>query len=186
MKKKVPTYLVIVTSSVLLGVVIASAIITISKNQNKKAIEDVENQMHAFLVQSDKIAASAPDDNANNIGEFVYSKMTYEVIEATDDSCTIRVSAPSLYKVFFEAYDPSKYDPATDIEGYNAVVEEILGEILSALTNGKYEMLTTNVEVPLNSDGEIVMTRELVDAIYGGLLTIQDELAEQYIEAMRE
>lgn len=45
-------------------------------------------------------------------------------------------------------------------------------------------MVTANVAVPLNSDGEIVMTRELIDAMYGGLLTIQDELSEKYIEAI--
>ncbi|MBQ8359161.1 MAG: hypothetical protein IJX37_04495 [Oscillospiraceae bacterium] len=184
MKKKVPIYLIIIAAVVVVGVAIAGVIIAINENQNQKAKQEVEDQIRTLLAQSDEIAASAPDDNANNIGEFVYSKMTYEVVEATDNSCTIRVSAPSLYKVFFEAYDPNKYEPATDIEGYNAVVEEILGEILSALTNGEYEMVTANVEVPLNSDGEIVMTRELIDAMYGGLLTIQDELAEQYFESI--
>ena len=184
MNKKTLIYLIIIAAVVVVGIAIASVINAIDENQNKKAIQAVENQMHTLLTQSDEIAASAPDDNANNIGEFVYSKMTYEVIETTDNDCTIRVSAPSLYKVFFEAYDPNKYEPTTDIEGYNAVVEEILGEILSALTKGEYEMVTANVEVPLNSDGEIVMTRELVDAMYGGLLTIQDELAEQYFESI--
>ena len=186
MKKKRKICLLIIAVIVVVGIVIAGVIIATNNNQDKKTIKAVENQLQTLLEQSDEVAASAPDDNANNIGEFVYSKMTYEVLEATESSCKIRVNAPSLYKVFHKIYDPDNIDTATDIEGYNAVVEKILEQIYQSLTDGEYEMVSADVVVPLDSEGKIKMTRELVDAMYGGFLTFQDELAEQYIQGLKD
>ena len=186
MEKKIPNYLIAIAAIIVVGIVVAGVIIVINENQSKKAIEAAENQMQTILAQSDEIAAAVPDDKANNIGEFVYSKMTYKVIEATKDSCTLRVSAPSLYQVFHNIYDPNKYETATDIESHTAIVEKIQEEILLVLTSGEYEIVTSDVVVPLSGDGKIQMTRELVDAMYGGLLTLQEEITIQYIEGMHE
>ncbi len=184
LKRKIPTYLFVIVAIVIAGAIIAGGIIMINDSQNKKAIQAVENQMHELLAQSDKIAASAPDDNANQIGEFIYSNMTYQVTEVKDSSCIIRVNAPNLYDVFYTLYDADKYAPTSDIETYNSIVEEILEQIHTALNDGKYTMRSADVEVPLEEDGTIEMTRELVDAMYGGLLTLQEEITKKYIEAM--
>lgn len=183
MKKKHLSYLIVVLTIVVICSVLA-AIIILSQAQKKKDMQVVEHQLHSFFEQADKIAASAPDDSANNIGEFVYSRMTCEVISVTKDSCTLQVSAPSLYQVFHEIYDPNIYGVATDAESYNVIIEEILGDIFSTLTSGEYEMVTADVVVLLDSDGNIQMTRELIDAMYGGLLTLQDEIAKQFFEEM--
>ena len=184
MKRKKPIYLIVMIAIVIACAVIAGGIIIINDNQNKKAIQAVENQMHELLTQSDKIAASAPDDIANQIGEFVYSNMTYQVTDVKDSGCIIRVNAPNLYDVFYTLYDADKYAPTSDIEIYNSIVEEILAQIYATLNDGKYNMRSVDVEVPLGENGKMEMTRELVDAMYGGLLTLQEEITKKYIEAM--
>lgn len=184
MKRKKPTFLIVLVAIVIVGAVIAGGIIMINEDQNKEAIQAVENQMREFLTRSDEIAASAPDDNANQIGEFIYSNMTYQVTDVKDSSCTIKVNAPNLYEVFYTLYDADKYAPTSDIETYNSIVEEILTQIYTTLNDGKYNMRSVDVEVPLGENGNMEMTPELVDAMYGGLLTLQEEITKKYIEAM--
>lgn len=116
------------------------------------------------------------------IAEIIYQNMSYEVTKVKDGTCTISVTAPNMNILFFEVFDPNSYGKATSMEEYNSNVNSVLEQISTKLSKGEFEYITNTVEVPLNEEGQIEITYELVDALYGGLLSVQEIVLNNYAE----
>ena len=79
-----------------------------------------------------------------------------------------------------EVQDKKDVVPQTASE-YEQLVSSLLDSVYARLRDGDYEMKTTEVVVQLGDGYEIEISFELVDAMYGGLLSLQDELVNSYV-----
>lgn len=103
------------------------------------------------------------------LAEEIAEQVSYTVLSEDEDQAVLEVTAPDFYGAFFDLYDPEGDD----------TVEDLLAQLQVELTESDRPMRTVQVTVP-KENGAIVMTWELADALYGGLLTAMNELTAGY------
>lgn len=140
--------------------------------------DKVEENLESLLSQEFEPLES--DTVGNVIAETVFSHASFKVNSVQDDTAVITVTAPNLYFLYMQAIAPYKDVVPEDEDEYHALVDSTLATVLSELENRNYEMITRQVTVNLNDDQEIEVSYELVDALYGGLLSLQEALVESY------
>lgn len=179
MKEKAFMRKIPIIAVVLIAILLAVVCIVAFTNSNVSK-KEVNTQIETILN------SNAPQEDSTETGtliaETIYKNMSYEVTTIKDGKCTISVTAPDMNTLFFDVFKPDNYDKATSMEQYNANVDDVLEQISTKLSNGDFKNVTKEIELPLNDNGEIEITYEFVDAIYGGLLTVQEELLTNYME----
>jgi len=116
------------------------------------------------------------------IAERIYRDMTYEILSVHDSYCEISVTAPDIASIFSALVVRDVGDNSSDPDRYQNTINDLLDQLEMALTSKSYDTITTIVEVPIDSSGEIEITSELIDAFYGGLLTLQEQVLNEYIQ----
>ena len=139
------------------------------------------NSVTALLDES----APAPETavtEGDAVSELIYTQATYSVLSADGSSCTLSVSAPDVAAIYYSALNETNAAGAVigDPESGAALQDAVLKSMRSALESGSFTMRTCEVVVPIEN-GQAVLTYELADALYGGLLTLCDELTAQYV-----
>ena len=139
------------------------------------------NSVTALLDES----APAPEaavTEGDAVAELIYTQATYSVLSADGSSCTLSVSAPDVAAIYYSALDETNAAGTVvgDPESGAALQDAVLASMRSALESGGFTMRTCEVVVPIEN-GQAVLTYELADALYGGLLTLCDELTAQYV-----
>lgn len=146
-------------------------------NSTTDIAKNIEKQLKETLN-----SINNDNDNEVTIAERIYQEMSFEIIDYQESYCILSVTAPDLYSIFYSVFDSDAYKIPYDTEEYENLINKLLKEIENKLIEGDYSYITNVVEVSVNSEGEIEITYELIDALYGGLLTLQQELVNNYIE----
>ena len=119
-------------------------------------------------------AFSDPEENSPSIGSKIRSELaeiaSVDVISENDESHQIEVTAPdmgALLSDLAQQYDDSAL---------------IMEKAYEQLSSGDYQTITRTVEVPLDENSNYAITFELLDALYGGLISEAERiLAERGI-----
>lgn len=144
------------------------------------SVEEIEKELDSILNSSE--AAEETKNTEFPIAELIYQDMSYRIVEVDDSFCKISVKAPNIHKLFLDIFDSTIYDVPSDMDEYENAVNQLLNKIYIEMSAGNYEYVTNIVEVPFNEDGEIEITYELADALYGGLLSLQQEVFNNYVQ----
>ena len=129
-----------------------------------------------YVVEEEKTSA----DVGTEILTLILEHVTYDVKKMKSNNCEIEVMAPDIYSLYTKLMEQSPVTIPNNYEEYENLVNQRLQQVYSELKQGNYEMRSKVVEVPVK-DGKIETTNEFADAIYGGLVTLQEEIIEKYI-----
>lgn len=112
------------------------------------------------------------------IAELIFEKTTYTIEDVSENQCIVNIVAPNVSEIFWDCFNAENY---TDLkkEDYQTAEDELMSMIKDVLKKNEYSFKETRLEVPL-VNGEPQVTYELADALYGGLYSLVDELAEYY------
>lgn len=140
--------------------------------------EHVTANLHTLLEkEKDRLE---PESVGSKIAEFVYGKVSFEVISASRKQATVVVSSPDIYTVYMAALQ-SKKSAVPESQGeYAELVNSLLETVYNELNNGNYKLKNSEVTIQLRNEYEIILSYELIDALYGGLLNLQGELINEY------
>ena len=166
---------IILSVAVIIIAVVAAVVITLlrtSANREKAIYDYLDNSIKALTVEGDG------NDLGSIISNEMLQKAEYKVLFLTEESCTLEVTAPDFHSIVFSLL--AKYESDNPDE-YEKLTINFMNDILDAMQHGSYSTRVVQITLPV-VDGKPVITDEFVDAIYGGLLTVKDEIIEKYIE----
>lgn len=153
---------------------------------NRKREQSVQTQMEGFLTVTSDIyledeEKKESDDVGTQILKSIIKNVDYEIKKTSSDGCILKITSPDVYKMYYKIMKENPIEAFSSYGEYKNAVEDRFEQIFKGLESGNYEYRTTTVEVAIK-DGTIETTNEFADAIYGGLITLQEEMIEKYIE----
>ncbi len=167
--------IILVSAISLLVVVCVIAAAVLQKSPKEKVTEN----MNSLLLQEKE--QLDPESVGTKIAEAIYSNVSFEVMSANRETAKIVIHSPDIYSVYMaEVQRKGDVVPQTASE-YEQLVSSLLDSVYAKLKDGDYKMKTTETVVQLNDEHEIELSYEFVDALYGGLLSLQDESVNSYI-----
>lgn len=181
-KKKSPLPLIIIIVVLAAAVFIAARLFSgPSEKSVSKAIDEVFLAPVEHTVQQTEpgmdiadYARLENDRKAASLDELILQKTKYKVVSTSKESCVIEVSAPDMKKIFADIMELELSDINNDAE-FEYAKSGLMDYISARLQSGDYDVLKSTVTVPMNGK-EPEMTYELTDAMYGGFLSMFDEL----------
>lgn len=109
-----------------------------------------------------------------NVAEMIYQRASYQVTWSDGATCTVLVTAPDM-KTLFEETPTVAVDATQDPDAADREEQIFLATLADRLERGDYPILQTQLTMEMEY-GEPVLTYEFVDAMYGGMLTVWEEL----------
>ncbi len=166
--------MIIICVCIFLLLSIITCILLFSSGFSKE--QKLEEQLQDILDSAET------DEDGTQVAEQIYSKTSFNIHDVTDSDCMITVTAPNIRELFFSIFNYADYSQATNFTEYEDTINKILGQLEKKLIEDKCQYITTDTKVPLDENGDLEITYELADALYGGLLTLQQELINNYIQ----
>lgn len=149
-------------------------------SKKTKEIEIITGKLNNIFSVSPQQKIADEENLGAHIEALIYENLYYTVIEVTDSSYTVTIQAPNMILLFDELYDETQYLNLSASE-YAVATEQLLSNIEKRLINKQFEVKETILTLPLEN-GEIMITEELINALYGGLIDVARELTENYLE----
>lgn len=147
--------------------------------------EKQENTAKAIENNLDMLLQVKEQNASNNIGIDIANEMicdiSYEIIDIKDNLAVISVSSPNIYALYKKVILEQGDAVPSNSEEYNELLNTLLCKIKEDLTNSNYERTFSTISVIIDDDGNAEISHELLDAMYGGLLTLQEELTNAYM-----
>lgn len=168
----------IILASVLLLVLIVVAFIIFICQAKNRASNLFANGLDSLIITRE---TSGTDDIGTKIANELIEGISYEIQSIREDEAVIVVTAPNIRALYKQILKEQGDTVPSTAEEYQNLMDEILSRVDEEMRKGSYDYLITEITVCLNDDGEIEMSYELLDAFYGGLLTLQEELVSEYI-----
>lgn len=165
-------WLIIIIIAAAAAAVIIAAVLLTRKSPAQQAEESLKSQLAANGETLDT------EDTGTRIAELIYRNAKWEVKSAKNGTAVISVSAPDFYALFKSLANDTA--PA-DADEYDAFISDLESSLEKALSRGNYSRMEKEVSVPIASDGSVTMTFDLADALYGGLLSLSNELETDYM-----
>lgn len=165
----------LVVAVLLLGMVVLTVSFILVWQSPK---EKVENGMNELLSQESKQLNS--DSIGTRIAKAIYQNVSFNVISVNRETATIEICSPDIYSVYMSVVQNEHDIIPESKEEYDELVSSLLETIYAEISSGNYKERTAEVIVQLCDEYEIQVSYELVDAIYGGLLSLQEELITEY------
>lgn len=183
MNKKKMGIIIFVCCIIIICVAAACTSIFVS---NKNREENVKIQMGKFLTVSPHVypegtETSEDTDVGSDILKTILENVEYEIKKVNSDSCTLEIISPDIYKLYLDIMKKNTIEMFNSHEEYQTAVKTRMEQLAREIENGNYEFRNSTVQVTIK-DGVIETTNEFADAIYGGLITLQEELIEKYIQ----
>ena len=146
-------------------------------------IADVENAIAAEIPAAPS-AEKAPEavTQGEDIAEMIYQRAYYEVLSVNGNYCTVQVTAPDMQTIYWDAFEQATAN-YSGVDTYaNEEMETILLNIIfTQLESGNYPQRQATLDLEL-INGQPALTYEFADAMYGGMLTVKDEMLAAYEE----
>ena len=142
--------------------------------------EDKERNIgavRALIIPTEEILRGK-DTSVSDRFLFVMKGLTYvEFGEVTRKTVELTVTMPDMRALFLEQLEE-------DVLIIDPIIESnrILENVTMRMEQDDCPMITTTVTAEIDRSGDqpqVVVTDELIDALYGNLLTLQKELLEQ-------
>ena len=144
---------------------------------------DAENAISMAIPQAPS-AEKAPEavSEGDNIAEMIYQRAYYNVTSVNGSLCTVQVTAPDMQIIYWDAFSlaTEEYSGA-DAEASAEMETRLMNIIFTQLESGNYPLRETTLELEI-LNGQPQFTYEFADAMYGGMLTVWQELVTAYEE----
>ena len=144
---------------------------------------EVENAIYAEIPDApfaEKPAESVTE--GENIAEMIYQRAYYDVLSTDGAMCTVQVTAPDMQVIYWDAFDQATQSYSGADAEASAEMEAILMNIIfTQLETGNYPTRQTTLDLEL-INGQPQLTYEFADAMYGGMLTVWEQLMTAYEE----
>ena len=163
--------IIIIIAAAAAAAVIAAVLLT-RKDPVNQAGESLQKQLEANGETLDT------EDTGTRIAELIYKNAKWEIKSVKNGTAVISISAPDFYTLF---KDLAKDTTPADAYEYNALISDLESSLERALSRGNYSRIEKDVSVPVSSDGSVTMTFDLADALYGGMLSLSNELEADYM-----
>lgn len=144
-------------------------------NREEKA---VAAELDTLLIVRE---TTSEDDLGTEIGNELLGNVSYEIQSIQGNMANIIVHAPNINSLYKQALDEIGSAVPKSEEEYASLLNEVLSKVNEWLTQGRFDYLTTEIAINIQENGSIEVSYELIDALYGGLLTLQEELVAEYI-----
>lgn len=167
-----------------LVLIIVSAIVLICFLFQKSPEEKVSTNLNTILAEEKELLE--PEAVGTKIAERIFDNFSFEVVSANHKEATIVVSSPNIYSLYMSAIQEKNDLVPKNQEEYTELVNSLLDSVYEELSKGNYDVKVSEVTVQLNDDYNIELSYELIDAIYGGLLSLQKDLVNAYAGGVTE
>lgn len=169
-------YLVLLV--VLVVAIVAIAIILLINLAKNRPEEKIKEELDSLLVANEY---SSQDDLGALIANSLISDASYEIKSFNGDNVVVIVTAPNIYTLYKETIQEQGDTVPASMEEYEALVENVLTSVNQKLENQNYEYVVSEITITRADDAKIEISYELINALYGGLLSLQEELVNEYI-----
>lgn len=168
----------IVLIAVFLFALISIGVLFFAQQNQNNTEKSIIKSLDALIVTQKH---NRPDDIGSQIANDVLSNTSYKITSVQAETATVSITAPDIYTLYKQALaDIGNCVPAS-IEEYESLTKRVLTTVQNDLKNQNYTLTTTDILVQYDNNGNIEITRELIDACYGGVLTLQEDLVNEYI-----
>ena len=138
------------------------------------------------IVDSIIAESSEAEQISHNFEKEHISSLVIEEIEKSNNSMTIKVTAPDFVKIVSSISDTEK-QYMSNVEDMSTLIKS---RIIDAIESGDYETVTKTVTVNIIQDiygnTQIERSNEYLDAIYGGLLSYYTQYMNEYNKEVGE
>lgn len=139
------------------------------------------------MIRVDKMAEEDPEEETEglSVADMILSRAEIRVMEAFEDEWQVKITAPDMQSIA----DRIRMEIAglnvdgTDPDEIQRVVEKLTEEIETILRSGEYDTVETFLRLKV-VNGEPIMDEEAVDALYGGLVSVYQDLLQEYMGVM--
>lgn len=165
-------------------ILLAAIIVLVSLVFQKSPEEKVSTNLNTILAEEKELLE--PEAVGTKIAELIFDNFSFEVVSANHKEATIIVSSPNIYSLYMSAIQEKNDLVPNNQEDYTELVNSLLDSVYEELSKGNYDVKVSEVTVQLNDDYNIELSYELIDAIYGGLLSLQKDLVNAYAGGVAE
>lgn len=139
------------------------------------------------MIHVDKMAEEDPEEETEglSVADMILSRAEIRVMEAFEDEWQVKITAPDMQSIA----DRIRMEIAglnvdgTDPDEIQHVVEKLTEEMETILRSGEYDTVETFLRLKV-VNGEPIMDEEAVDALYGGLVSVYQDLLQEYMGVM--
>lgn len=139
--------------------------------------DDIKSNLDALLVVREVEDNDVGTLIANELLDDVY----YEIKSIQGNTVVVSITAPNIHDLYIRILQEQGDIVPSNVEEYENLMESTLQKLNAELEKQNYDKQIAEITVHLIEDGSIEMSYELIDALYGGLLTLQKELVDGYI-----
>lgn len=135
------------------------------------------------MIRVDKTTEEDPE--GLSVADMILSRAEIRVMEAFEDEWQVKITAPDMQSIA----DRIRMEIAglnvdgTDPDEIQRVVEKLTEEMETILRSGEYDTVETFLRLKV-VNGEPIMDEEAVDALYGGLVSVYQDLLQEYMGVM--
>lgn len=152
-------------------------IIVVSREYRKQKVnQNVVTSLTNMVTVPETADSQTP---AYALSDSILGMARYTILEIQDGQATVSVTSPDLASLFAR-YGGTTGGTWSSPEEFDASVNAFLANIEAELQSADCPMMTTEVVVLLTQDGNVISNYELADALYGGALTLREQLTEAY------
>lgn len=139
------------------------------------------------MIRVDKMAEEDPEEETEgvSVADMILSRAEIRVMEAFEDEWQVKITAPDMQSIA----DRIRMEIAglnvdgTEPDEIQRAVEKLTEEIATILRSGEYDTVETFLRLKV-VNGEPIMDEEAVDALYGGLVSVYQDLLQEYMGVM--
>lgn len=189
--------LILITMSLFLTGCLSALLVSSLKDNNEPSLESqpvTEDYTETYNTEVENaILADIPDvpfagkpsesvSQGENIAEMIYQRAHYDVVSATNYDCTVLVTAPDMQVIYWDAFEQATQNYNGADAAASAEMETVLLNIIyTQLESGNYPQRQTTLTLEL-VNGHPQFTYEFADAMYGGMLTVWEQMTASYEE----
>lgn len=140
--------------------------------------DDIKSNLDALLVVRE---VETENDVGTQIANELLDDVFYEIKSIQGNTAVVSITAPNIHDLYIRVLQEQGDIVPSNVEEYENLMESTLQKLNAELEKQNYDKQISEITVHLIEDGSIEMSYELIDALYGGLLTLQKELVDGYI-----
>lgn len=140
--------------------------------------DDIKSNLDALLVVRE---VEVENDVGTQIANELLDDVIYEIKSIQGNTAVVSITAPNIHDLYIRVLQEQGDIVPSNLEEYKCLMEASLKKLKSELEKQNYTNLISKITVRISEEGSIEMSHELIDALYGGLLSLQRELVDGYI-----
>lgn len=168
----------IVPLGLLLLIFATTAFFLFNHFMKNRVKDDIKRNLDALLAVRE---VEAENDAGTQIANELLGNVFYEIKSIQGNTAVVRITAPNIHDLYIRVLQEQGDVVPSNVEEYKSLMEAALKKLKSELEKQSYDNLISEVTIQRSKEGRIEISYELIDALYGGLLTLQREFVDGYI-----